>query len=476
MATYKQFSHSGGMQLKSNRFLVRPTELALAKNVSGNVLGSLQKRLGFTKTGDTVSDNNDILGLFALEQVDGTDKHLTVANGTLKYNNSNVWTTIGGTSFPATARVEFASFLDKAFIVGADSSNSYLTTGTVDGTTYATTSFPKARYATVLYDQLYLGDAEVAGTRYSSRIYYSSFPTAAGVITFNTTDDFIQVQTEDGDWITGMTQSNGRLLIFKRYSLHTWEPISKTLRPVDTKGTTSNRSIQNFGNAVIYLHYSDENKAVMMWNGAQSIEISRKVEPFLRGMTAANAITAASGRDNNHYYLYIGDVTLDARVADYYGISATQSNILLDYSIQDDAWAVHSLPYDVTVMAPYNSNLYFGDTEGDVHQWNLGNSDNTAGISAEVVIHNISPQSASEYKDFQGVFIHMNTASLAKVFASVDNGEWKPLGECKERVNYFSINQRGYSLRFKIQGYGTEQPFIFDGYELEYELLGKVLK
>lgn len=469
MPTLPVMTLSAGMQIRTSKYLVRQNELIMAKNTHGDMIGAWTKRLGYAKTGNTVG-SDAIQGLFGFEQVDGTDKHLAVTGTSLKFNSSGTWSTIGGTSFPSSARVEFTSFLDRAYIVGANTSGSYLTTGTLNGTTYAETAFPGAKFAIIYFDKLHL----VNTTNGTSRVDYSSIPTTAGVITFTQATDFLQVQTEDGDELTGVAKSYGQLLLFKNFSLHTWN-LSR-LEQIDDKGTSSFRSIQNFGNNVLYLHRSPTTVAVCLWDGQASRQISRPVEPFLQGMTAANAIIAPSGRKSNHYYLYIGDVTLSTTVANYYGISTTQSNILLDYSFSDNAWAVHSLPVDVTVMSSYNNELYFGDSTGLVYQWASGNSDNGTAISAEVITHEYYPVSPSNRKNFDGVRIFMNTPHKARAYASVDGGAWISLGICQEKVNYFNLNKKGFGIRIKITQSGSDGAFVFDGLEIDYKDEGKLLK
>lgn len=478
MPSLRQPTLSGGMQLRTNKFLVRPNELILAKNVTGDIIGSWKTRLGSAKTGNTVEAGNNVLSLFGLEQPsDGSDKHLAVINSggaaVLKYNNSGTWTAISGTSWNASTKVEFAAFLNKAYLVGADSSNNYITTTSLSGTTLTDTSFPKARYPKVFFDRLYLADCEVGGTRYPSRVYYSSIPTS-GAITFTTSTDFLEVQTDDGDYLTGLATSFGRLLIFKNYSLYTWNLTS--LVQVDDKGTIAHRTIQEFGNRVLYLHYSPTVKGVMLWDGVGSKNISRSIEPILQAVTAANAAAAVSGKLNNHYYLYINDITLDSDTANYYGLPKTHTNVLLDYNAADNQWSVHTLPNDVTAFGAYNNDLYYGDSAGIVYQWASGNSDNGTSIVPEIITHNFYTGQPNDRKEFQGVRINMHTPNGARVFCSIDNGDWLALGECYEPVTYFAINEKGYGIRFKVSGAGTAGPFVFDGLELEYQVEGKVLK
>lgn len=468
--------YTNGMNLKTSKFLTKVGDLIMARNVIGKIIGALKMRNGCTKTGDTLQADKNILGLFGFEQEDGTDKHLAVvndsgdANSTLKYNNSGTWTSIGGaTSFPANAQVNFVSFIDNCYIFGADSSNSYLTTGSLDGTTYTQESgFPKARYGIDFFDKLYLADCEVGGVRYPSRIYYSSIPAYSGGwdISFTTETDYLQVQTGDGDQLMGLAKSFSRLLCFKKYSLHSWDLANLT--PVEDIGTTHSDSITNLGNYVFFLHYSAKAKAWYMWNGSKAVDISLKIAPIIEGMDSSTKVCA--GSKDGHVYMFIGDITLDSDIANYLGIDASYTNVLLDYSFYDNAFYIHTLPFAVKKIAPYNNELYFGDENGNVYQWDSGTTDNGTAIEAEIMTHNFYGNK-SEYnqrKQWNENVIDMYKPNTATVSYFIDNGDPIPLGECTQSVNPFSLNGKGYGLKTKITSSSSD--FIFEGNEIDYNV------
>ena len=466
----------GAIQIKTNKFLIRQTELSLAQNVSSDILGSWKTRLGHTQTGNTLQSGKDILGLFGDLNTNG--KHLAVVNNSgdtnsvLKYLNGATWTNItGATTLPANAEVNFTSFLDTTYIVGKNSDNSYLTTATLTGITHGTeSSFPKAADIKVYFDQLYLFDCEVGGVRYGSRVYRSSIPTYSGgwVISFDTDTDFIQLNTDDGDYLTGGARSYGNLLAFKNYSV--WGIDSNGNKfPLDGVGCTSPKSIvEDDLKDVYYHHFSSKHKGVYKWDGSRSQKVSRPVEPFIEGSSGTGVV---GGIYNDHILEFIGDVTLNEDIAEYYGLPTSFSNVLLDYSTQDETWVVHTLPTEITRIAPNGDNLYFGDNTGKIFRWNLGTADDTTPIEAIVCTHNYYGQTQEEFnlrKTFNEIIINMHKQTLAKAFYSVDNVEWIPLGQLKGKVNVFSISAKGYGIKTKVSS--NSGTFIYEGNEITYTL------
>lgn len=475
MPRYTQPYMVGGCQIRTNKFAVRPGELILAQNVSSEILGSWKTRKGFTQTGSTLQADKNITGLFG--DMTSGGKHSAVVDNSggtssvLKSLTGVTWSNVtGATSMPADVNANFLSYLDQTYIVGKNSSNTYATTATVKGTTYGTeSSFPKAAYEEVFYDQLYLANCEVDGVRYPSRIYYSSFPTysAGWSITFTTATDYLSANTNDGDELMGMAKSYGQLLALKQFSIFAIDS-NQNMLPVDGTGTTSPRSIVSDDDKNVYFHhFSAKKKGIFRWDGTGAKKISRPIDPFIEGSSGDGVV---GGINNDHIYQYIGDVTLDADIAAYYGLEASFANVLLDYSIMDDFWTIHILPVDIRVMAPYNGDLYFGDNTGKVYQWGLGTSDDNTNIEAIVCTHNFYGQASQEFnkrKTFEEIVINMHKQNLGRAFYSVDNGDWKPLGQLKNKVNLFTISAKGYGIKLKVSSNYSE--YIFEGIEISYK-------
>lgn len=482
MANFSVDSLSGGMQVRSSRRLNNPSFVALAQNVTGDIIGTLATRKGYTQTGNTLVANNDVLGLHSYIQLNGTAQQLaTVTSGgaTVLYTRTTGnWSIIGGTSFPANAEVDMFTFLDQAWIVGANSSNSYLTTGKVTNTTYSEeTSFPKGRYGFVFGERILLLDVDISGTRYGSRVYYSSIATASGgtfSVNFNNTDtDFLDIRTSDGETLTGGIESYGRALLFKPSSIYAWD--KKSLFQVANVGANSRKSIVNLDNNVLFLHYSTSKKGIYLWDGSGAKLISEAVAPFIEGMSSSFADNVVAGVFNDRALFYIDDVTLDADIADYYNIPQNYSNVMLEYNFKTNQWFVHTLPLAVTKISGHQGNLYFGASTGEVYQWNSGTSDDGTAIESKVRTHGIiSP--GNTRASFGHVIFNTHRNSSTKALYALDGGEFNELGELNNQQKYFSIGKKGLYIQFEVTANSIDGGFVLEGYDTDVVSEGRILK
>ena len=144
---------------------------------------------------------------------------------------------------------------------------------------------------------------------------------------------------------------------------------------------------------------------------------------------------------------------------------------MIDYSVLDTLFTIHTLPYEITSMAPLDNDLYMGAANGEVYKWDSGTSDNNNNIESEVTSHNFYGLSSAEFnlrKTFNKVIVNMHKPNVAKAFYSIDNGAWKSLGQLKEKVNVFSIAQKGYGIKIKVTSNFSD--FIYEGYAIDYDL------
>lgn len=474
------------MQVRTNKRLARSNELVLAENVHGDIVGCVTSRKGYTQTGDTLESGKSILGIGQVQLTSGTKQHLaSVNNGgdtnaVLKYNNSGSWANISGaTSLPANAKSRFAAFIDKIFHVGSttDSSPSFITTASYDGTTYSSTSFPSARYAIVFRNRLYLLYAKVGSTVFPSRFYYSSIPTYSGgwVITFDTSEGFDQVQTDDGDYITGAAVSFDRLLIFKKNSLHMFDRIN--IDQVDNIGASAPDSIVTVNNNVFFLHWGAKHKGIYQWNGQGAQKVSRAIDPFIEGMDSSfieNGVV--SGLYQDHVLMFLGDITLDSDISDYYNIPQTYTNVIADYNFSNNQWAIHTVPVVVTAFGEYDGNLYLGDENGKVYQWALGNDDDGTPIASRVITHRIYGDNRNSRKSWKNVVINMHKSTATNALVSTDGGVWASLGQLKKPDEYFSMSLKGFSTQYQINSKHSGERFIFEGVAGDYIDEGKIIR
>ena len=156
MASIDILNWSGMLQTTTSSFLRRNDQLELAINVHGDTIGSVTKRLGYSTVGTNLGGNVQGLSSYA-RLANGATNLFSLANGVLRYWNGTIQTAIQS-GLSTTAKAEFRTFVDQSYMVGANTSNTYLTSANINGTTYSTSNnlsgAPNARYIEVFRGQL----------------------------------------------------------------------------------------------------------------------------------------------------------------------------------------------------------------------------------------------------------------------------------------------------------------------------------
>jgi len=181
--------YSGGEQRKTTDMLQKTNEfLEVVNGHFDEKIGALTSRPGCEMVGWPTSGSKEILGLMPYTGYEG--RKLIRANnnsaGTysqLEWLIGSDWTAItGATTLPADAKSYFINFLDRLVNQGyAASTNSFVNTAILNGTTYSTTEnnikyAPDAKYVVLFNNQIYALNASIDGVRHKSRVYVSSTP------------------------------------------------------------------------------------------------------------------------------------------------------------------------------------------------------------------------------------------------------------------------------------------------------------
>ena len=375
-----------GADVMLSPFLMADNKLEILDNcLISYKLGTITKRPGYSKVGDTLEANKSITGLHNFRQSSSVQKILatvnnsTGANLVLAYNNAGTWADISvGTTYDTfeDAKTEFEDFIGYCFIVGYDSTDSvFLPVGSLTGTTFSTstnvTSMPQGKYIIRYRDRLYVLNAYYSAAAYPYRAYYSSVP-VAGAITWTPATDFIDV--DYSEQITGAGVNWDRLIMFTEYSAYMFDQLSK--RKVWDIGCSNHRTIKNAGAMMIWANRD----GVWISTGGRPENVAGRVLDFIK---AGNPLNFFAEVVDEEYHLYVGTVTVN-------GI--TYTNTTLIFNIPTGTWRWHEYSDNMTVFAAYNSSgilrLYMGAADGDVHDLSKYTdtspvwSDNTAAIQA----------------------------------------------------------------------------------------------
>lgn len=332
-------------------YLIPENSVAHSLNINfDEIIGSAKVRPGTAKLGDTVAANKTPLGLGSFVGKGGTPNLLLAvysgaSNATVYYydEDTGVWTASDLVNLDNSAKNRFAVLGGRAYITNnvdgmRDSGNgaNWVTTNSI-GTYKPGTVF---RYKARL----------LASTdpTYPSRVFFSSVidPTTSPMITWNvnlTTGDWIDINPDDGGFVTGFSESSTFCLVFKSTGMYRLDTLSRT---------TDAENIYNVGavnqESIVLCQgvtYFFSGQAIYRTNGGYPEQISRAgVQDFIYAIPLDNWDDVCSGTDGQSVFFAIGDVTVNNQ--DY-------TNIVLKYSPRDQTWSVHSYSNEFKFFAPY---------------------------------------------------------------------------------------------------------------------------
>jgi hypothetical protein len=472
----RRFDLSGGVQIKSNKYLMNKNQVLRAQNVISPTIGSFTKRKGYTQLGDAMTASNNILMNTEFQYgVTPTRKHIVVCDNT--GTESEVYVNAAGTwtqqaqNLTAGAKARGTDFVDYFFLANySDATRSY------DGASWSTstnvTSAPKAKFIESYRDRIYLGYCNVSSTAYPSRVYFSSLPDASNAITWDTTNDWFFVETNDGDVITGLAKNKVYLIIFKENSMHRYDGTQNdtNLRPISWNlGAVSQESIVVAENDI----YAMSNKGVTLFTGAKPQVISRPMQPFIDRINWANKGDICGGLWGDHILHFIGTLTSALP-----GDSSALTNVVLDYDYSQNEWTYHTVPDTIRTFGTITSSgskvLTFGDANGEMFTWDSGTTDDGTAIATNVELV-MWPSGPETLNTFQSIHFFGN-GDLGDVDwqFKVDYGSYSTVVDLDDNYSqkWFadsSISPHGRELGMKFSESGGTAQWRLDGFSLQSE-------
>ncbi len=461
-----------------NAFLVPKNSAALSLNVNyDTIIGSGAVRPGTTLIGSTVASNRTPLGLAEFVASGGsTNLLIAVFSGastaTIFYYNGS-WNTSGITNLNNSAKNRFAVFGNRIF----RASTSDAMTSSSDGNTWTTAD--SITTDSVVPSLLLVTKNRMLASGYSgfrSRVYFSSIidPNAGTFITWDTnptTGDWIDVNPDDGGYVTALANTSAVSIIFKSNGMYRFNVVSKT---VDTDnifniGAVSQEAVVNCQGIIYFFSGID----IRQTNGDYPQQISRLgVQDFIDAIPQANWTSVSAGTDGLNVYFSIGDVTLGTNTDN----QETYTNVVLKFSPRDQTWSIHSYGQRHSFYAQYTTStngrkMVEADTTGSVQTVNVGVLDNTTPIYYELITQEIEQSSRGTLKEISDkivVYTKYGGSSKIQVKAfTPDEGDFKPLKiELDKRVNIGSCDTFGEFLQFRWYGESIGTPPIFEGIEV----------
>src|SRR3990167_6388925 len=416
---------SAGMVTETADSLTPPNVMRLILNMDNDVLGLSRVRKGVTAIGNQVEDGKNCLGLFNFRDSDTGANNRQIAvfnnssdtNSVTYYNNSGTWSSIGGgTGFAANVKFRFATFLDYTFMVnsGHVEPKSWNGDTATNWGTINLSSAPAGEFLTVFNSRLYIASTTVN----PDRLFFSSIQ-SNGAITWDTTNDWLDLNPSDGMNITGLANTGSLILIFKERAIYRWNGHATDANLIVDIGTTSQESIAVRNGQVFFFNPY----GVYITNGGYPMRISKPIHRWIEAISPSYYDDVAGVCDEDHYYCSIGDVTVN-------GVAYT--NVVLVYTMSTQTWSVRSYTEQPRVFANYidssgNYRIMLGNDDGDVQDFNLGDNDAGTPIFYRVQTKKMDFGASSYIKKFSDIFMFGPQLSGAQTFITVDDGQPNPL-------------------------------------------------
>lgn len=449
---------TGQKSAVKNNLILKSSDMKVLKNVIFDDFGIVKKRPGSTKVGNTLA-SSDILGLHDFAKNDGTHKQLAVNAAKVYWNNAGTWTDSGITGLTTGKRTRFVNFVNKVFLV-----NGTQAVKDWDGaTTYdaQVASAPIANYITVYNDRIYTNN-----TPYPSRVNYTTIP-SAGVIAFTGGDSgYYEVQTDDGDFITGLHARRDRLLVFKNHYIEGRDSYFRRISVVRDIGTPCNDSIVTINNQTYFFNFDDINSTgVYKYGVSDPVKISSPIQDLFDDLTIATPSTQFFAvKQGFNYILHIGT-------------TQGMSNVFVCYNTIHQAWSYWSLPSTVKVLGTYNdTNIilpYYGTSGGRVYKMSgatdayYSTTDTTKNIMMNIRTHPLHCANPHLFKDFTQIFVFDEQPMKSRIRYQIDRGRWQNSGTVDSRTSILECTGKGYDISLDLTDNTAGSPQI-KGFALEY--------
>ncbi len=349
--TIRDFSKGRYSKLTVSNFVVPENSVSNSLNVNfDEIIGSAKVRPGTVKLGNTVASGKTPLGLGSFVGPSGTPNDLiAVFSGTgtaaILYYYDTAWHTSSLTNLTSPAINRFSVLGGHSFITNSTDGMK----DSADANTWATTnSIPTYKPAVLYrYKARMLASGDLT---YPDRVFFSSIidPTTSPFITWDvnpTTGDWIDINPDDGGYVTGFSESSTFVLVFKNTGMYRMDTINKTVDPenIFNVGAPSQEAITLCQGVTYYFSGID----IRRTNGGYPEQISRfGVQDFIDAIPLTFWPSVSSGTDGLNVYFSIGDVTLNINQDN----QRDYTNVVLKFST---SWSVHSYGSYPRFFAPY---------------------------------------------------------------------------------------------------------------------------
>lgn len=400
-----------GLNTLVSENLIRDDELSDLINIVFVESGAATKRDGIDTVGTGLSNPPRGLGIL---KTDSINQIVTIDGTGMKYLNGSTWSAVGG-AITFTADKE-TTFTQARGVL-------YAWNGTEGGTSYDGSNasrpgtMPKARFS-IFYqgyhcaagvdtqkNRLYISvSSDAADFTNGATTLHNSTEVPGATVFAGTGAQFVDIEKDDGDEITGLAKFQDVLIVFKNRTVYqiTFDNTgTPTVSPVTRSvGCVSHKSIENVENDVFFLsrygYYTLGNEP-NFFNVIRNNELSARINPLIQTI-------------NRTYYSKVASIYYKSRFwsAVPQGGNAT-NNQVLTYDRRYYAWSKHDTieanHWSIYIDSTNTEHLYYAsETEAQVYEVTESSfSDNGQPIDASLTTKAYDFGNFDVYKQFLNV-------------------------------------------------------------------------
>lgn len=299
-----------------------------------------------------------------------------------------------------------------------------------------------AKYAIEFKDRVY-----VAGmTDYPDRIDISGIANSTSrTISWSNDNRYILFEQEDGGGgITGLSKVPGYVLVFKKRTMKRYDGSSAYPEDMVNQGAPSQEAITV---AQGMCFFGNENGVWATTGGAPKKISTYTVDKIVK--SCSDFQNMILGNDEEHVFISLPSCTINEE---------TYTNIVLKYNILQNTWDIRQYPTLHRFYAKYVDSeekvfTIFGDNDGNVQKFDIGNTDNGTPITYSMETQDWT----FGLKIFQkginrlGVLTE-NISKGSLMWRNTHNVEdWKSIGVVENEVEDFSgLSLKGNYFNFKL--------------------------
>ncbi len=446
--------------------LIPNEALTEAINVNFDSKGAITERPGLTGLGSTIQAGYPIWGIHNSQN--GSMFAAISQGGSMRvyaFPTASAWTSslTGGSAnikvrfLEAGGRTIALNFGNASNMYSSvqflNTSDSWVTTGNPinpQALTDQVAGSPNPIYGEVFKSRIYVVGAN------SSRLWFSNVISSTGNFAWTPSNDWVDINPNDGENITGLKRYSLELLIFKPNYIYRFRVSSVDPDPLIKIGTRSNESIIEGKKGLYFNHDS----GFYRYTGGYPEEISRPISDIVEVIPYSQKLIMSSWKDSDHIYWSAGNLTIEGEV---------WTNCVLRFTESSELWTVYSYSNNIKVASDYNSGSALtrvaGLDNGVVATVNSGTTDLGEPIRYRVATKWYEIEGIENRKTIERIMSICDKAQGSVLMYKKDNSiKWENIGQLTKYINDFDkLGIQFHRIMFKLTGVNRNEATVFLG-------------